>query len=68
MYLHHYGLKDRPFQLAHNPAYYYPRAHQVPLNELCYSIEERQGLATLIGEAGTGKTTISEAPPPVFWL
>ena len=58
MYLHHYGLKDRPFQLAHNPAYYYPRAHQVPLNELCYSIEERQGLATLIGEAGTGKTTI----------
>lgn len=58
MYLNHYGLKDRPFQLAHNPAYYYSRAHQVPLNELCYSIEERQGLATLIGEAGTGKTTI----------
>ena len=58
MYLHHYGLRDRPFKLAHDPAYYYPAAHQVPINELCYVIEERQGLATLIGEPGTGKTTI----------
>jgi general secretion pathway protein A len=30
----------------------------VPLNELCYSIEERQGLATLVGDPGTGKTTL----------
>jgi len=58
MYLNHYRLRDRPFKLAHDPAYYYPAAHQVPINELCYVIEERQGLATLIGEPGTGKTTI----------
>ncbi len=58
MYLSHYGLRSKPFQLAHDPTFYYAAAHQVPLNELCYSIEERQGLATVIGEAGTGKTTL----------
>ena len=58
MYLRHYGLRDKPFKLAHDPAYYYSAAHQIPLNELCYSIEERQGLATLVGKPGTGKTTL----------
>ena len=43
MYLNHYGFKDKPFRLAHDSAYYYPAAHQLPLNELLYSIEERQG-------------------------
>lgn len=58
MYLRFYGLREKPFNLAHDPAYYYPTAHQVPLDELCYSIEERQGLAILVGEPGTGKTTL----------
>ena len=58
MYLRHYGLRSKPFQLAHDPAFYYAAAHQIPLNELCYSIEERQGLATLVGAPGNGKTTL----------
>ena len=58
MYLQHYGFRDKPFKLTHDPAYYYGEAHQVPLNEICYSIEERHGLAILFGEAGTGKTTL----------
>ena len=58
MYLEHYSFRDRPFRLNHDPAYYYGEVHQVPLNELCYSIEERHGLAILLGEAGTGKTTL----------
>ena len=58
MYCQHYGFRDKPFKLTHDPAYYYGEAHQVPLNELCYSIEERHGLAILLGEAGTGKTTL----------
>jgi general secretion pathway protein A len=58
MYLNHFGFKDKPFKLAHDSQFYYPAAHQLPLNELLYSIEERQGLATLIGEPGTGKTTL----------
>ncbi len=58
MYLRHYGLRSKPFQLAHDPTFYYAAAHQIPLNELCYSIEERQGLATIVGDPGTGKTTL----------
>jgi general secretion pathway protein A len=58
MYLQHYGFRDKPFKLTHDPAYYYGEAHQIPLNELCYSIEERHGLAILLGEPGTGKTTL----------
>ena len=58
MYIEHYGFRDKPFKLTHDPQYYYDEIHQVPLNELCYSIEERQGLAVLLGEAGTGKTTL----------
>ncbi len=58
MYLQHYGFRHKPFKLTHDPAYYYGDAHQIPLNELCYSIEERHGLAILLGEAGTGKTTL----------
>lgn len=58
MYLRHYGLRSKPFKLAHDPAFYYGAAHQIPLNELCYSIEERQGLAAIIGAPGTGKTTL----------
>ena len=58
MYLRHYGLRSKPFQFAHDPTFYYAAAHQVPLNELCYSLEERQGLATIVGEPGTGKTTL----------
>ena len=58
MYLQHYGFRDKPFKLTHDPAYYFGESHQVPLNELCYSIEERHGLAMLLGEAGTGKTTL----------
>ena len=58
MYLQHYGFRDKPFKLTHDPAYYYGEAHQIALNELCYSIEERHGLAILLGEPGTGKTTL----------
>jgi len=59
VYLRHFGLKDKPFKLSYDANYYYGgRSHQIPLNELSYALEERQGLATLVGEPGTGKTTV----------
>jgi general secretion pathway protein A len=58
MYLHHFGLSKKPFELAQDPAFYYPAPHQEPMNQLLYAIEESQGLATLIGPPGTGKTTL----------
>jgi general secretion pathway protein A len=36
------------------------------MNDLCYSIEERKGLATLVGRPGTGKTTLLNNLTKVF--
>ena len=58
MYLDHFQLRDKPFRLAHHPNYYYPVCHQEPLDDIFYSIEERQSLALLVGESGTGKTSL----------
>jgi general secretion pathway protein A len=58
MYLEHFGLRNKPFELGCDLSRYYPAAHQEPQNDLLYSLEERQGVATLIGEPGTGKTTL----------
>jgi len=58
MYLKHFRLRERPFELTSSPSYYYGPAHQVALNELSYSIEEEQGLALLFGAHGVGKTTV----------
>lgn len=58
MYLKHFRLRERPFELTSDPSYYYGPPHQVALNELSYSIEEEQGLALLLGVHGVGKTTV----------
>lgn len=58
MYLQHFGLCQKPFTLAHNLSFYYPAAHGEASNDLSYAVEERQGLAVLIGAPGTGKTTL----------
>jgi general secretion pathway protein A len=58
MYLKHFRLRDRPFKLTQDLSYYFGPPHQIPLNELCYSIEEEQGVAILIGEHGMGKSTV----------
>ncbi len=58
MYLKHFRLRDRPFKLTQDLSYYFSPPHQIPLNELCYSIEEEQGVAILVGGHGMGKTTV----------
>jgi general secretion pathway protein A len=58
MYLEHFGLRTKPFSLTFEPLSYYAASHQEATNDLCYSIEERKGLATLVGQPGTGKTTL----------
>ncbi len=58
MYLKHFRLRDRPFKLTQDLSYYFGPPHQIPLNELCYSIEEEQGMAVLVGGHGMGKTTV----------
>jgi general secretion pathway protein A len=59
MYERFYGLHERPFELTPNPRYLFlsPR-HAEALTMLEYGTCRRNGLTLLIGEAGTGKTTL----------
>jgi general secretion pathway protein A len=62
MYEAFYGLRERPFELTPNPRFLLmtPR-HREALTTLEYGLTARTGIALLLGEAGTGKTTIVHA-------
>jgi general secretion pathway protein A len=62
MYETFYGLRERPFDLTPNLRYLYlTGGHREALSNLQYGITGRKGITLLIGEAGTGKTTIIRA-------
>ena len=57
-----YGLRERPFDLTPNPKFLYLTAkHREALSSLQYGITGRKGITLLLGEAGTGKTTLIRA-------
>lgn len=62
MYEKFYGLHERPFDLTPNPAYLFmtPK-HREALATLQYGLSARKGFTVVIGEAGTGKTTLVNA-------
>ena len=54
-----FGLKEKPFSLASDPAFFYNSAsHRAALEALDAGIRRREGLIVLSGEIGTGKTTL----------
>jgi len=59
MYQAFYGLRELPFELTPNPKYLYltPR-HREALSTLQYGLSAPKAVTVLIGEAGTGKTTL----------
>jgi general secretion pathway protein A len=62
MYEGFYGLRERPFELTPNPRFLFmTRQHREALTTLEYGLSSRTGIAVLIGEAGTGKTTLVHA-------
>ena len=62
MYESFYGFRERPFDLTPNPRYLVlTDAHREALSNLEYGIASRKGITLLIGEAGTGKTTVIRA-------
>jgi general secretion pathway protein A len=62
MYEQFYGLKERPFDLSPNPRFLFlTRQHREALTHLRYGLTARSGLTVLVGEAGTGKTTLVRA-------
>ena len=59
MYEQHFDLTAEPFDLVPNPAFLYMGAqYREAMAALQYGLVERRGFITLIGEVGTGKTTI----------
>ena len=59
MYLGYYKLKSNPFRLNPDPAFVcMTMQHREALAGLVYSACTRPGLTVLLGEAGTGKTTL----------
>jgi general secretion pathway protein A len=62
MYEQFFGLRERPFDLTPNPRYLVlTDSHQEALSNLEYAITSRKGITLLVGEAGSGKTTIIRA-------
>ena len=62
MYEQYYGLRERPFDLSPNPRFLFlSNRHREALTHLRYGLSGRPGLTVLIGEAGTGKTTLVKA-------
>jgi general secretion pathway protein A len=62
MYEAYYGLRERPFELTPNPRFLFLTAHhREALTTLEYGLSGRTGIALLVGEAGTGKTTVVHA-------
>jgi general secretion pathway protein A len=59
MYERFYGLRERPFDLTPNPRYLLLTGkHREALGNLEYGVNARKAITVLIGEAGTGKTTL----------
>jgi len=62
MYETYYGLHERPFDVSPNPRFLFlSRQHAEALAHLRYGLTGRPGVTVLIGEAGTGKTTLVRA-------
>jgi general secretion pathway protein A len=59
MYTHFFGFSEKPFEVTPDPKFLYLiPSYQEIMAALIYGIQERRGFITLIGEAGTGKTTL----------
>jgi general secretion pathway protein A len=59
MYCNFYGFSERPFEVTPDPKFLYSSpVHREVLASLIYGIRERRGFIAVVGEAGTGKTTL----------
>ena len=62
MYNEFFGFRERPFRLVPDPAYLFlSKSHEEAMAHLIYAISQGEGFAEIIGEAGTGKTTLCRA-------
>jgi len=62
MYEQFFGLRERPFDLTSEPRYLVATgSHKEALSNLEHGIASRKGITLLLGDAGTGKTTVIRA-------
>ena len=62
MYSNFYGFYENPFDVTPDPKFLYlNEAYWEILASLTYGIRERRGFITIVGEVGTGKTTLLNA-------
>ena len=59
MYTQFFGFDDKPFNVTPDPRFLYlSPSHQEAMASMLYGIRERRGFVSIIGEVGTGKTTL----------
>ncbi len=59
MYTRFYGLREKPFSLTPDPRFLFlSEAHREALAHLLYGVEQGEGFMAVVGEVGTGKTTL----------
>ncbi len=59
MYENFYGFREPPFRITPDPRFLYRNpCYEEAAAALAYGIDHRKGFLSLVGEAGTGKTTL----------
>mgnify|MGYP001212176819 FL=1 len=59
MYLEHFGLKLKPFNITPNPKFIFlSKNHKEVFAHLLYGLQSRCGFIEITGEVGAGKTTV----------
>ncbi len=59
MYKEFYHFKESPFNVTADPSFFFSsRQHAEAFSHLQFGIEQRMGIMAVIGEIGTGKTTL----------
>jgi len=62
MYCKHFGFSKKPFDVTPDHRFLYQTpGNREALSSILYGIRERRGFVALVGEAGTGKTTLLRA-------
>jgi general secretion pathway protein A len=62
IYLDFYNLHEPPFSITPDPEFLYlSSVHKSVIEKILYGIEARMGFLLLIGEVGTGKSTLCRA-------
>jgi general secretion pathway protein A len=59
MYTGFYGFSEKPFELTSNPKFFFlTPSHRSVIASIIDGIKNRRGFISVIGEVGSGKTTL----------